>query len=242
MQILPISDLHFEFHDDGGAKFVESLPTDGVDVLVVAGDAGNFGYYEKGLRLLAEKFKAVIYVHGNHECYGSSIDRTRADIRRIVKELSNVHFLDNDVLELGGQRFVGTTMWFRPHPDVAIEQCEMHDFDDIENLIRRFPVENAKALSFLNAAMRKDDVVITHHAPAFPSIPGSFKSSPLSTLFYVCDQNELIHERQPALWIHGHIHNSWDYSLWGTRVVANPYGYHGDTVNENFDPRKRVQV
>lgn len=242
MKILPISDVHVEFHGDDGSKFVEGLPNDDVDVLVVAGDLGNYGYFDVPLRKLAKRFPEVVYVNGNHECYGASIDRVRDTIGKVAAEVPNVHYLDNSVVELGGRRFIGTTMWFRPHPMAAVHQFDMHDFDDIENLIKRFPVENAKALSFLNAEMREGDVVITHHAPCFPSIPESFKSSPLSRLFYVCDQNALIHERSPAAWIHGHIHESWDYSVWGTRVVANPYGYQDDHLNHDFDPRKRLEI
>lgn len=28
-----------------------------------------------------------------------------------------------------------------------------------------------------------------------------------------------------ALWIHGHVHDSFDYAVHGCRVVANPAGY-----------------
>jgi hypothetical protein len=43
-----------------------------------------------------------------------------------------------------------------------------------------------------------------------------------------------------TLWIHGHTHDSFNYSVAGTRVLANPKGY----VNENkaFDPSLVVTV
>lgn len=36
-----------------------------------------------------------------------------------------------------------------------------------------------------------------------------------------------------ALWIHGHTHDSFDYTVEGTRVLCNPRGYAKNGVNEN---------
>jgi hypothetical protein len=46
------------------------------------------------------------------------------------------------------------------------------------------------------------------------------------------------------LWVHGHTHDSFDYTIKGTRVVCNPRGYARDGVNENphFEPGFTVQV
>ncbi len=38
-------------------------------------------------------------------------------------------------------------------------------------------------------------------------------------------------------WIHGHIHESLDYQVWGTRIVTNPRGYRlrgGGMQNPEF--------
>ncbi len=45
---------------------------------------------------------------------------------------------------------------------------------------------------------------------------------------------ELIERHQPALWVHGHTHTSFDYRIGASRIVCNPHGY-GDE-NEAFDP------
>jgi Icc-related predicted phosphoesterase len=46
------------------------------------------------------------------------------------------------------------------------------------------------------------------------------------------------------LWIHGHTHDSFDYTVNGTRVVCNPRGYAKNGVNENarFDPDYIVEI
>ncbi len=244
MKVLPISDVHVEFHPhrDRGEHFVHSLPTDGVDVCAVAGDVSDHGRFEDALRWLADRYPEVIYVHGNHECYGGSLARTQDDIAELAAKLSNLHFLHNRAVEIGGKRFVGTTMWFRPHPMGPIHAGEMTDFDAIEGLREQVPKENARAVRFLQTNVRKGDVVVTHHAPCWRSEDPRWKREPLSRLFYVCDMNELIFERQPAVWIHGHIHHSWDYPLWNTRVVCNPVGYLDESPNRQFDRSKIIEV
>jgi Icc-related predicted phosphoesterase len=43
----------------------------------------------------------------------------------------------------------------------------------------------------------------------------------------------IIRSRRPSLWIHGHTHESRDYRLGATRIVANPCGYPG-ALNRSF--------
>ena len=50
----------------------------------------------------------------------------------------------------------------------------------------------------------------------------------------------LIEERQPALWVHGHTHDSCDYRVGNTRVICNPRGYENE--NGAFDPGQAVRV
>ncbi len=43
-----------------------------------------------------------------------------------------------------------------------------------------------------------------------------------------------------ALWIHGHTHTFFDYSVAGTRVLCNPRGTPGETTG--FRPELTVEV
>ena len=47
---------------------------------------------------------------------------------------------------------------------------------------------------------------------------------------------------QPALWVHGHMHESYDYEVYGTRVVCNPRGYAPDALNPDFWPDLVVDI
>jgi hypothetical protein len=65
-------------------------------------------------------------------------------------------------------------------------------------------------------------VVLTHHAPHPDSIHARFAGSPVNGAF-VSDLTELV--AQADLWLHGHVHDSFDYRVGRCRVVANPRGY-----------------
>ena len=85
-------------------------------------------------------------------------------------------------------------------------------------------------------------VVVTHHAPSPRSIHARFEGSPLNGCF-VSDLERLMGPRV-SLWIHGHTHDSFDYTVRGTRVVCNPRGYvlQGAVENAAFDPALVVEV
>ena len=46
----------------------------------------------------------------------------------------------------------------------------------------------------------------------------------------------------PALWIHGHMHQSYDYTEYDTRVICNPRGYAPSEPNPDFDQTLIVEV
>ena len=66
-------------------------------------------------------------------------------------------------------------------------------------------------------------IVVTHHATHRQSLAARYADDRVSAGF-VNDLPELV--RAPAdLWIHGHTHTAFDYTVNGTRVVCNPRGY-----------------
>jgi hypothetical protein len=75
------------------------------------------------------------------------------------------------------------------------------------------------------------------------SIHPRFEGSPVNACF-VSHADHLLGGGRAALWIHGHTHDSFDYTVHGTRVVCNPRGYALDGANENarFDPDFTVDV
>lgn len=56
-----------------------------------------------------------------------------------------------------------------------------------------------------------------------------FNNDLLSAAFAI-DLTPVIEAGQPELWVHGHVHDSFDYHVGATRVLANPHGYGRENV------------
>ena len=117
MRLQLLSDLHFEFHRDGGRSFVESLDPSGVDVLVLAGDIDVADGIPPALALLCRRFRdaSVVYVHGNHEFYNTNRSSVLDLTRQAQAESTNLVWLDSSGTELLGFNFLGAPLWF-PQP------------------------------------------------------------------------------------------------------------------------------
>jgi len=224
------SDLHFEFHRDGGRSLVESLAPD-VDGAIVAGDLCDASGLSDALDLLCGRFPHVVYLHGNHEFYGSNRDEVLRITDACARRHRGLHVLDKNVIELGGRRFVGAPLWFRRN-DTAPKQA-LNDFRAIKDLESWVYDENAAAVAFFERELREGDVVVSHHLPTQRSVAPQWIGHPLNA-FFVCELDALIEARRPALWIHGHTHDSVDVQLGSTRVLCNPFGYVRREENAGF--------
>jgi Icc-related predicted phosphoesterase len=256
MRIQILSDLHV----DAGGLHRPKLAAD-VDVLVVAGDfcAG----VETGFTTLRHYVPAattIVMVAGNHEFYGFGLT---AELKRARTGAAahNIHFLEKDAVVTGGVRFIGATLWTDyelfglANRDNCMQAAQMGLND--HRLIglstggsndRRFMPLDALALhqqsrAYLDRALAEPHdgptVVVTHHAPHEKSVAMRYNRSLLTGAF-VSDLAPLIAAHQPALWVHGHTHTSFNYRVGATRVVCNPAGYGAE--NPMFDPALVVEV
>jgi Icc-related predicted phosphoesterase len=226
MKLQILSDLHLEHHRDRGVQFVSQLPVV-AEILIVAGDLCNGDELLPTLDMLAAKWKDVVYVFGNHELYGHSFASVRENLVYINETRDNVHVLDNSLVSLRGQRFVGTPLWFHWHKCVKAIKAGLlvyNDFKAIRSFDPQVFEENAKAVRFLQDEVCAGDVVITHSAPSPVCVPARFEGDPINPMFF-CDVSDLIRERKPALWVHGHTHDAIERQVGATRCICNPFGY-----------------
>jgi hypothetical protein len=234
MRIQLASDLHLELLARTWPQECLVAAAPGADVLVLAGDI------DRGLRAI-ERFARwpvpVLYLAGNHEYYDSPWEQLRADMRRAAAGTS-VRFLDNDVVTLGGVRFLGSTLWTDyglPGASQTDAMAAAEDFllDHRRIQTRSGPFRAAQALeehlrsrAWLAGELARDrttpTVVVTHHGPHPASVHARFAGSPINGAF-VSDLTELV--EQANLWLHGHVHDSFDYRVGRCRVVCNPRGY-----------------
>jgi Icc-related predicted phosphoesterase len=238
-----VSDLHVEFHADGGRTLAEEIDPEGLDVLVLAGDIAVGQGIGPALDLFCRRFPAadIVYVLGNHEHYGTARAVVEAATAGARERNANLHVLDGDVVEIRGQRFLGGSLWFRDAPESRPHRSWLTDFQTIPGFVPWVFEENDRQLAFLRDELRAGDVVVTHHLPAYECVSPRFRGSPLNA-FFVCDVEPLIRERAPALWVHGHTHDSVDVVVGETRIVCNPFGYARSEVNPAYDGNRRVRV
>lgn len=253
MRLWILSDLHLNFSRGWVPTEIPSA-----DVAVVAGDVGE-GAVESLTwlgRTIAPNMH-VVFVCGNHEFYRRRLPQEVALARNFAQP--NVHFLENDSVDILGATFSGCTLWTDYELDgqalrdrsMAVAAAGMNDHRLIgweEPLAsRRFRPENAATLhsasrEFLDASPSEAaslDVVVTHHAPSRRSISPKYRGDPLNVAF-ASDLEPLIVRREPRLWVHGHVHSRNDYRVGATRVVSNPMGYPGE--NKEFDPALVIEI
>ena len=253
MKLNILSDLHLGFA-------AMEPPRNDADVIILAGDIGRPALAAAWAAALD---KPVLYVPGNHEFYGDSIEGTLEQLRRLCIGTC-VDVLDNAEVFLGGVRFLGATLWtdFRlfETPDLnAAARAEavrcMRDFARIHsaaNMHAPFQPADAAQLfaqqsRWLSRALARPfdgpTVVITHHAPSRRSIHPRYDGALLNASF-VSNAEHLFDAGPVDLWVHGHTHDSFDYTLGDARVVCNPRGYVRDGVCENpgFDIDFMVEI
>jgi predicted phosphodiesterase len=253
MKLHILSDLHL------GQGALALPPTD-ADLVILAGDIAR---PPEAVTWASKLGKPVLYVLGNHEFYGGSIDSTAAQFKALSAG-SDVTLLDDESVVIGNVRFLGSTLWTdfmllgegeQREAAIAGAVRYMRDYSRIrtgddpkavlhpKDTAARFQRHAAWLAGELARPHDGPTVVITHHAPSTGSIHPRFEGSLLNACF-VSHAEHLLDGDRAQLWIHGHTHDSFDYTVNGTRVVCNPRGYALDGVNENaaFDAGFVVEV
>src|SRR5690606_29629995 len=221
MRLWIFSDLHLEF------EHWSPLHIPDADVCVVPGDV--MPGCAKSIHYLAREIgehMPVVFVAGNHEFYGESVVEGVERGRKAAAEYpGKVHFLENDRVVLDGVRFLGATLWtdYEIHgdPSFAMSVAEVNLSDHRLVAWRHLPsfmsFSPQRALDLHRQSRGYLDgllawphdgptVVVTHHAPHCGSIHPRCKGNTLNACF-VSDLSEMIEERQPDLWVHGHMHD-----------------------------------
>jgi hypothetical protein len=127
MKLRIFSDLHLEY-----APLREPFVIPEANVCVVAGDLCRGP--ANGVRWLVEYIAPTmpcVYVAGNHDFYRGSVREGIEEGRRAAREFPNVHFLENEMVTIGGVTFIGATLWtdYRIEGDklLAMRHARMDD-------------------------------------------------------------------------------------------------------------------
>jgi len=123
MKLQIMSDLHLEMHADRGAEFIRNLDPTGVDVLVLAGDITMARHYEdleNVFKLLARKYRHILYVPGNHEYYKSSPKQVGRNLARLVKDIPEVVMTEGLTWDWQSYPEYLNAIEQRPHDSVSV--------------------------------------------------------------------------------------------------------------------------
>ncbi|WP_366929464.1 metallophosphoesterase [Mesorhizobium sp.] len=236
--------------------FPERAPE--ADAIVCAGDLCLANALGDHAQALIERYELpMVFVPGNHEFYSpGKFPRSKPSDHLVIKQTAEasgswqhrLYVLDDDVIELGGVRFVGGTLWTDFRMDLADEAdlprrmlsapSQLADFSLIRlgdgtlltpqvmlgfHGLTRGYIERQLAIPFAGKT-----VVVTHHLPHPDCTPAVYRGWDTNHLF-ACSKEafgEILNsEVAPALWVCGHTHHANDLHVGRTRIVCNPHGY-----------------
>lgn len=239
MRLKIFSDIHNEIRRAKNKPefLIPEHENDKETVLILAGDIDHIKKTKQYAEKYSDKFKAVIFVAGNHEYYGQHVQK---DEHHGYSEKENVHFLNNSTVIIDGVRFIGGTLWTNI-------DTSPNDYNFIRNTISDYKYirygtnysrlkindvlfEHHKTKDFFKKELKKEfdgkTVVISHHPPTLENI--SYRENdPADYTYFSTDLEEIINK--PDIWINGHDHRFLDETRNGTRYIVNAVGY----INQN---------
>lgn len=208
------------------------------DVLVVAGDTHDEPDQLRRFAVSLPEAKPAILVLGNHEFDNKEFAAALPAYRAALDGVPNVHLLERDSITVDGVTFLGANLWtdMRGGLDAPAVARVLAAFgmrgvsvDDLIALHR----DTIRWLEASRPRATGRTVVVTHTAPSLRSQHPRFAGSALNG-FFTSDLDALVQRLAPDLWIHGHVHDPFDYTIGRTRVVCHPRGYPGE--NPGWDP------
>ena len=240
-----MSDLHNEFG-------TYRPPAVTADLAILAGD---IHLDAKGIKWAATHTTGmpVVYVAGNHEFYSprQPMQSISYSIERAAQR-HGIHFLERKCVDFGRVRVLGCTLWtdFALYGDSAEGRRQSYAMNDFSGAIcirdpydpdSRLPFTpelsgaiHRASVNWLDAELAKPwegkTVVVTHHAPSMKSVSMRFIGDQMNP----CYASNLEHLVERAdLWVHGHMHEAFDYRVGKCRVICNPRGYSDLPENPN---------
>ncbi|ASB50583.1 metallophosphoesterase [Alkalitalea saponilacus] len=248
MKIQYCSDLHLEFAQN--ALFLHKNPIKPIgDILILAGD---ITYWSKKhfkhwfFDYVADNWKAVYYVPGNHEFYsGKDLRILDEPVKEAIRE--NVFLVNNEVVSLDDCDLFFTALWSHipEEKSLVVESCvsdfRLIKYHDRQLTANTFNHLHARSIEFLRKSISRSTarykIVASHHVPSHIVNPQEYKNSDINSAF-VSEQADLIFDHQPDYWIYGHHHANMPETLMdNTRLVTNQlcYVHLGEHFNYRSD-------
>jgi len=199
--------------------------------LIVLGnhDYYGYGFQEPSLEQVVSKKVGQSYI--------SSVDGFSPCriIRKDFKEIFIINYKEyyRYIFYDYGLSIFGGTMWTNFNNDPLLEFYAtrvINDFRCIPGLTIDFVKSEFESFNYFSkkytdrlGSLHYKNIIISHFAPFQESIHPRYKGSPING--YFCNNVDLsLFAKKPDIWIHGHVHDHFDYIKDDVRVVANPLG------------------
>lgn len=225
MNIQYISDLHLEHgipHD-----FTHIVTPNINNYLVLAGDiCPVILNIDSFLTWCSKNFKKVLYIPGNHEYWGTSIENGKTLFKEICYK-NGVVPLDNSVFETENFRIIGSTLWGKIPKDLYnVVRKKISDYKKIENYnVDKCNQLHNEAVDFIKRNLKNDkiNIVATHHGPIREVTSAPKYRGTITNCSYSSDSTHLVEKAD--YWIFGHTHYCVNYQYGKCKVVSNCRGY-----------------
>lgn len=199
---------------------------------------------------VSAEFPRVLYVMGNHEHYSGDFAKGPQRFQDFCNShlITNITLLDKHMVTIDGYDFIGGSLWtdFNNMDMLTMSHAQqfMNDYHGVknsnDNISWKFLPKHAlrdhqhmrgylrNVMGNYKEAGRTDNkvIVITHHAPSERSVHEKYAHDKVMNGCFMSKMDEFIEQNpQIQLWIHGHMHDPFDYVIGETRVICNPRGY-----------------
>ncbi len=257
MKIRYCSDLHMEVNENLIQEIIPFHKDDKETILCVAGDIHNDVFATSFImQLLSYRFKAVVFVVGNHDFEGKIVSNDSYHAyESFTAQFPNVHFLWywNPCIRLEGIDFIGSTGWCDPLASETRREYNylrhfMNEYRYLktpEGVLTPFHLSGwhtrDKWAILENVTKLAGDcnkiVVLSHHCPVkelkeiITGRPINYHA--LADRAYYNDWLEDIPEDMNIQWVYGHIHKNAVESVNGNTYHVNCYG---NDANKHYVP------
>ena len=253
MKFHVISDLHIDF-----SKYDYPFPA--CDVVVIAGDIGEDPEHLVDICRNNPEHK-IIFIPGNHDFYGASVLSRMICYSEIQNKIcNNLVVLQDSFVNISGVLFYGSTLWsglnayglnyvnrLKEWYERSIADTRYINSWSSHSMIQEHLQSKSALAEFFEKHKEQKKVVITHFAPSLKSVHAQYKNQvPFNS--YWCNGFSDDFISNADVWIHGHVHNNFDYNVFSEgnlrscRIVCNPRGYCTEYGKENLEFNSKLVI
>ncbi|PCI42375.1 MAG: metallophosphoesterase [Moraxellaceae bacterium] len=238
MKVYALSDIHVDYKENKRWLFSLSNPEYRNDVLILAGDlTDDLELLEECFHFLAETFKQVLYVPGNHELWVKrNPGITSMEKVGLIGDLAAKCSISTEVFHIGSLSIVPLLSWYDfsfGEPNEKLTQnwvdfraCKWPAGMDELALTQHFLKQNTQ-LEITNETV----ISFSHFMPRIDLMP-SYIPEAFHYLHPVMGSElleEQIRQLKPQIHVYGHSHVNRQITLDGIEYVNNAFGYPSET-------------